>query len=289
MANPTPAPLPVDALDQVLKPFGESLTPPRAAYVDPDVFAWEQRHLFAGCWTCLGRADELDTQQALAGRRRGVLLRGRTARCGRSPTPAGTAATSCCRAGTSATGRRSSARTTRGPTTSTGRCSGARASGTCATSTRRVRPGRAAGRRVARLGVRPRAPARGRCRSPSTSARWTSWSRRTSRSGWCSPTGTRYEVAANWKVIAENYHECYHCPLIHPELCQVSPPDSRRQLRPAGRLGRRLDGPARRAWRRCRSTGALGGDAAARASTRGAVEYLAPAPEPAGLSRTPTT
>ncbi|MGH8860616.1 MAG: aromatic ring-hydroxylating oxygenase subunit alpha [Jatrophihabitantaceae bacterium] len=35
-----------------------------------------------------------------------------------------------------------------------------------------------------------------------------------------------YEVAANWKVIAENYHECYHCPLIHPELCRLSPPDS---------------------------------------------------------------
>ena len=35
-----------------------------------------------------------------------------------------------------------------------------------------------------------------------------------------------YEVAANWKVIGENYHECYHCPLIHPELCQVTPPDS---------------------------------------------------------------
>jgi glycine betaine catabolism A len=35
-----------------------------------------------------------------------------------------------------------------------------------------------------------------------------------------------YEVAANWKVIAENYHECYHCPLIHPELCAVTPPDS---------------------------------------------------------------
>ena len=27
-------------------------------------------------------------------------------------------------------------------------------------------------------------------------------------------------------MITENYHECYHCPLIHPELCQVSPPDS---------------------------------------------------------------
>jgi phenylpropionate dioxygenase-like ring-hydroxylating dioxygenase large terminal subunit len=35
-----------------------------------------------------------------------------------------------------------------------------------------------------------------------------------------------YVVEANWKVIAENYHECYHCPLIHPELCQVSPPTS---------------------------------------------------------------
>jgi len=35
-----------------------------------------------------------------------------------------------------------------------------------------------------------------------------------------------YEVAANWKVIAENYHECYHCPMIHPELCEVTPPDS---------------------------------------------------------------
>jgi Rieske 2Fe-2S family protein len=35
-----------------------------------------------------------------------------------------------------------------------------------------------------------------------------------------------YQVAANWKVIVENYHECYHCPLIHPELCRVSPPAS---------------------------------------------------------------
>jgi Rieske 2Fe-2S family protein len=35
-----------------------------------------------------------------------------------------------------------------------------------------------------------------------------------------------YVVEANWKVVAENYHECYHCPLIHPELCQVTPPTS---------------------------------------------------------------
>ncbi len=35
-----------------------------------------------------------------------------------------------------------------------------------------------------------------------------------------------YTVAANWKVIHENYQECLHCPRIHPELCRVSPPDS---------------------------------------------------------------
>jgi len=35
-----------------------------------------------------------------------------------------------------------------------------------------------------------------------------------------------YDAAANWKILTENYHECYHCPSIHPELCQVSPPKS---------------------------------------------------------------
>jgi Rieske 2Fe-2S family protein len=33
----------------------------------------------------------------------------------------------------------------------------------------------------------------------------------------------RYEVAANWKVICENYNECYHCAGVHPELCAVVP------------------------------------------------------------------
>lgn len=32
-----------------------------------------------------------------------------------------------------------------------------------------------------------------------------------------------YEVAANWKLVVENYSECYHCPLIHPELVQLTP------------------------------------------------------------------
>jgi Rieske 2Fe-2S family protein len=30
-------------------------------------------------------------------------------------------------------------------------------------------------------------------------------------------------IAANWKVILENYNECYHCGPIHPELCDLIP------------------------------------------------------------------
>ncbi len=33
----------------------------------------------------------------------------------------------------------------------------------------------------------------------------------------------RYEVDANWKVLLENYNECYHCAGVHPELCRVVP------------------------------------------------------------------
>jgi glycine betaine catabolism A len=33
----------------------------------------------------------------------------------------------------------------------------------------------------------------------------------------------RYRVAANWKVICENYNECYHCGPVHPELCDLIP------------------------------------------------------------------
>jgi len=31
-----------------------------------------------------------------------------------------------------------------------------------------------------------------------------------------------YEVAANWKLICENYSECYHCPGVHPQLFRIS-------------------------------------------------------------------
>jgi Rieske 2Fe-2S family protein len=31
-----------------------------------------------------------------------------------------------------------------------------------------------------------------------------------------------YEVAANWKLICENYSECYHCPSVHPQLARLT-------------------------------------------------------------------
>jgi Rieske 2Fe-2S family protein len=38
-------------------------------------------------------------------------------------------------------------------------------------------------------------------------------------------TGKRitYDIAANWKLLVENFMECYHCASIHPELVNVIP------------------------------------------------------------------
>ena len=32
-----------------------------------------------------------------------------------------------------------------------------------------------------------------------------------------------YDVKANWKIVMENYNECYHCGPVHPELCALVP------------------------------------------------------------------
>ncbi|MFL5723197.1 MAG: aromatic ring-hydroxylating oxygenase subunit alpha, partial [Chloroflexota bacterium] len=43
-----------------------------------------------------------------------------------------------------------------------------------------------------------------------------------------------YEVDANWKFIAENYSECYHCPGIHPQLNKLTPYDLGGDFSPEG-------------------------------------------------------
>ena len=35
-----------------------------------------------------------------------------------------------------------------------------------------------------------------------------------------------YDVRANWKLMFQNYSECYHCLGVHPELSKISPSDS---------------------------------------------------------------
>src|SRR5207344_2620671 len=62
MVSQAPSSLaPVDqaALAASLAPFGQSRMLPRTAYVDPAVFAWEQRHFLGGGWMCVGRSDQI--------------------------------------------------------------------------------------------------------------------------------------------------------------------------------------------------------------------------------------
>ena len=37
-----------------------------------------------------------------------------------------------------------------------------------------------------------------------------------------------YDLKCNWKLIIQNYSECYHCPLVHPALDKLTPYDSGR-------------------------------------------------------------
>lgn len=37
-----------------------------------------------------------------------------------------------------------------------------------------------------------------------------------------------YDIACNWKLVFQNYSECYHCPVIHPQLEKLSASDSGR-------------------------------------------------------------
>eukprot|EP00947_MAST-08B_sp_MAST-8B-sp1_P001919 g1919.t1 len=44
----------------------------------------------------------------------------------------------------------------------------------------------------------------------------------------------RYEVQANWKLLAENFMEYYHLPSVHPELTQISGVDDHKRLQGPG-------------------------------------------------------
>jgi phenylpropionate dioxygenase-like ring-hydroxylating dioxygenase large terminal subunit len=228
-SGPDLAPVDPAGVERSLRPFGESTMLPPAAYTDPRVFEWEQRHAFAASWVCVGRADDLPapgaTQQALSVGGVPVVL---TRRDGELRAFANT----CPHRGHELL-----------------------AEGTSASSRSLVCPyhawsfgldGRLIGAPRMRevTGFDPHAMAL----VPVPVVQWQGFVL-------VNATGTapdfdqhlgaldalvapydlghlrrggrhRYTPAANWKVLVENYHECYHCPLIHPELCTVTPPDS---------------------------------------------------------------
>ena len=72
------APIDPGLLRHVLAPtLGASRTLPAAAYLSPEVLAWEQERFFKAGWLCVGRADDLaqpGDQRAVRVGEEGVLL-----------------------------------------------------------------------------------------------------------------------------------------------------------------------------------------------------------------------
>jgi Rieske 2Fe-2S family protein len=226
------APAPVDraGLEEVLRPFGQSRMLPRAAYVDPAVFSWEQRVFFGGGWVCVALGEQVPSPgsqwassagvgSVLLARGEDGVLRAFANTCrhrGHELLPCGSLSRApmiiCPYHGWTYTlagelRAAGSFKAVRGfdfgswglaalPVTEWHGLVFVDASGGFAVSLSEA------------LGeldeiVAPYEPER-----LVTAGRHA------------------YEIAANWKILTENYHECYHCPSIHPELCRVSPPKS---------------------------------------------------------------
>ncbi len=233
MADPGDhAPLPAEGLDDALLPFGESRLLPRGAYVDRALFEWEQRHFFRGGWTAVGRSEDVsrvgDQRAESVGGAGVFLVRGEDRQLRAF-------ANTCRHRGHELLGCGESRNLhvvvcpyhswsyhldgslrhaprfdewtsfvpeenglVELPTEEWHGLVFVAASG----PTPALPP---LGEHLAGLDglVGPYEPERLRVAAHHD-----------------------YVVEANWKVVIENYQECYHCPMIHPELCAVSPPRS---------------------------------------------------------------
>jgi Rieske 2Fe-2S family protein len=229
MLDATAPPFDPADLEPSLRPFGQSRMLPRDAYVSPRVFAFEQERFFAGSWTCVGREGDLEgtgAQRAVKVGRAGVLLARGTDGTVRA------FANTCRHRGHEllGIGEETTRRTVLCPY---------HAWTYDLDGSLRVAPG-------FREHTDFRPGEHGLVELPLES--WHGFLF-VNGSGDAPPFAEHvgalddliapyrperlvplvshdYDLDCNWKVILENYHECYHCPLIHPELCQVSPPAS---------------------------------------------------------------
>jgi Rieske 2Fe-2S family protein len=220
------APLDRDAVRLSLAPFGSSVMLPRAAYLDPEVLAWERRHLFSG-WVCVGRAGavtepasaaafSLEETGVLVTRDSGGVLHAFENACrhrGHELLPCGgTSQTKLVVCPYHAWTYEHDGTLRRAPRFPDDFDRSAR--GLVGMPVRDwngwlfVDPSGSAGDFAAHIGELEQIVAPYDAETLVTA------------------TVHEYDVAANWKVLIENYQECYHCSSIHPELCRVSPPQS---------------------------------------------------------------
>jgi Rieske 2Fe-2S family protein len=224
-----PAPLDQSEVQAVLKGFGESLTFPADAYLSPQVLEWELDHLWRSNWVCVGRLDEL----LAPGQLRAIDVAGEGVLLSREQDGRLRAFSNVCRHRgheLAPIGAAFDARQIRCPYHSWSyRFDGSlrqapRFTQSIAFDT--------ADYPLVDIGV----------------ARYGGWV-------WIDLSGTApdieehfgnladiaapyeterlieaashsYVIDSNWKIVVENYNECYHCSTIHPELCEVTPPDS---------------------------------------------------------------
>ena len=232
-----PAPIDQSAVAQILAPFGSSRTLPAEAYRSAALFAWEREEIFSRTWMCLGRSDELvqrGTVRAVEAAGEEVLL----ARDAEGTV--GVFSNVCRHRGHPLVevGEPVAVRQIRCPYHSWAY----RLDGSLRTAPTLTRSDDFDATEWPLVPIR--------------SDEWLGWLF-IDLSGAAPPLGEtfaglapvlspyeperlqraarhEYVIAANWKLIAENYHECYHCTSIHPALCEVTPPDSGSDLVPEG-------------------------------------------------------
>jgi Rieske 2Fe-2S family protein len=232
-----PAPINSAALAESLLPFGQSRMLPPAAYADPAVFAWEQKHFFDGGWTCVGFTAEV----ANPGDQRAVPVGAGSVLLSRDDGGVLHAFANTCRH--------------RGHELLACGASAQRPSIVCPYHSWSY---------DLDGGLKTASGFKGT--AGFDESKWglvelpvTDWHGLifVDGSGTAEPMAAAlseldplvapyeperlvvagrhsYDAASNWKILTENYHECYHCPMIHPELCKVSPPKSGENYQPSG-------------------------------------------------------